>query len=78
MRDRIKFSRRASKKKTMKLVAFTALLSATLLAAPSTGPEIGTKAPAFEGRDQNGVTHTLASVLGPKGAIVVFYRSADW
>jgi hypothetical protein len=29
-------------------------------------------------RDQNGVSHTLASMLGPKGAILVFYRSADW
>jgi hypothetical protein len=63
---------------SMKWIALTALLAATLVAAPPTGPEIGTKAPAFEGRDQNGVTHTLPSLSGPKGAIVVFYRSADW
>ena len=62
----------------MKWLALTALMTAALVAAPRTGPEIGSKAPAFEGRDQNGVTHTLSSVLGPKGAIVVFYRSADW
>ena len=28
--------------------------------------------------DQNGTTRTLKSVLGPKGAILVFFRSADW
>ncbi len=34
--------------------------------------------PAFEAPDQNGKMHTLKSLLGPKGAVLVFYRSADW
>ncbi len=62
----------------MKLLRLFAAAAMTLSAAPKTGPEVGTKAPAFAGRDQNGVERTLSSVLGPKGAIVVFYRSADW
>jgi hypothetical protein len=62
----------------MKLLGLIAVLAGVLAAATPTGPEIGTKAPAFELRDQNGATHTLASLLGPKGAILVLYRSADW
>ena len=42
------------------------------------GPQVGTTMPAFEGVDQFGARHTLASVYGPKGAMVVFFRSADW
>jgi AhpC/TSA family len=62
----------------MKWLSVFAVFSTALLAAPATGPAVGAKAPAFEARDQNGVSHTLASFLGPKGAILVFYRSADW
>jgi hypothetical protein len=29
-------------------------------------------------KDQNGKTWTLQSIIGPKGAMLVFYRSADW
>jgi hypothetical protein len=53
-------------------------LSASLLAAVKTGPEVGSPMPPFEARDQNGKSHTLQSLLGPKGAVLVFYRSADW
>jgi hypothetical protein len=42
------------------------------------GPQPGTTAPTFAAPDQNGRTHTLQSILGPKGAMVVFSRSADW
>jgi AhpC/TSA family len=62
----------------MKWLTVFAVFSTALLAAPPTGPAVGAQAPAFEARDQNGVSHTLASFLGPKGAILVFYRSADW
>lgn len=62
----------------MKLLGLFAAFAGILAAATPTGPEIGTKAPEFELRDQNGVSHTLASLLGQKGAILVFYRSADW
>lgn len=42
------------------------------------GPPIGAVVPAFSGTDQFGKPHTLASVMGPKGAMLVFFRSADW
>ena len=43
-----------------------------------TGPTVGQQVPAFSAKDQEGRTQTLKSVMGPKGAILVFFRSADW
>jgi AhpC/TSA family len=42
------------------------------------GPKVGDIAPDFEAPDQQGVPRRLSSLLGPKGAMLVFYRSADW
>jgi cytochrome oxidase Cu insertion factor (SCO1/SenC/PrrC family) len=42
------------------------------------GPQVGEQAPDFSLKDQNGKTWTLHSIMGPKGAMLVFYRSADW
>lgn len=42
------------------------------------GPQIGQRVPDFNLRDQTGKPRTLASVMGPKGAMLVFLRSADW
>ena len=42
------------------------------------GPDVGAAIPQFSAADQNGVTRTLDQVKGPKGTMVVFYRSADW
>ena len=42
------------------------------------GPQVGAKVPDFSLADQNGRVHTLKSILGPKGAVLVFFRSADW
>jgi hypothetical protein len=42
------------------------------------GPQVGAPVPAFSGIDQFGKPHTLASTYGPKGAMLVFFRSADW
>jgi hypothetical protein len=42
------------------------------------GPQVGSVAPAFAGIDQFGKSRTLASSYGPKGAMLVFFRSADW
>lgn len=42
------------------------------------GPQPGERVPDFSAVDQNGRAHTLQSLLGPKGAMLVFYRSADW
>ena len=43
-----------------------------------TGPAAGSPAPDFSALDQAGRTQTLRSIMGPKGAMLVFYRSADW
>ena len=43
-----------------------------------TGPEVGQQVPAFSAPDQEGRNQTLKSIMGPKGAMLVFFRSADW
>ena len=57
-----------------------AIAAAALIAqaAVTTGPEIGQAVPPFSMADQTGATQTLKSVMGPKGVLLVFYRSADW
>jgi hypothetical protein len=42
------------------------------------GPLVGQKVPEFSGTDQQGRSHTLQSSLSAKGAMLVFFRSADW
>ena len=54
------------------------LLLATFASGAPTGPTVGAKAYDFELKDQKGVQRNLTSVLGPKGALLVFYRSCDW
>ncbi len=55
-----------------------ALAALVPLAAEEYGVPKGSKMPAFELPDQNGKPHTLQSILGPNGAMLVFFRSADW
>src|SRR5713101_172865 len=42
------------------------------------GSQVGERVPDVSLRDQNGKVWTLRSIMGPKGAMLVFYRSADW
>ena len=56
------------------LVAVAALYGQSI----KTGPAAGTPVPDFSAVDQAGRTQTLKSIMGPKGALLVFYRSADW
>jgi hypothetical protein len=42
------------------------------------GPTVGETVPDFAAPDQHGTTRRLSALLGPKGALLVFYRSADW
>jgi hypothetical protein len=42
------------------------------------GPQVGQRVPEFHLQDQNGKYWTGESIVGPKGAMLVFYRSADW
>ena len=44
----------------------------------SVGPKIGERVPQFTLRDQTGAERSLTSIMGPKGAMLVFFRSADW
>jgi peroxiredoxin len=43
-----------------------------------TGVAVGEKIPPFEALDQNGRSWTFDSIKGPNGAVLLFYRSADW
>lgn len=42
------------------------------------GPQVGTRVPDFSLIDQRGQPRTLSSLMGPRGLMLVFYRSADW
>lgn len=42
------------------------------------GLRTGQKAPDFSAPDQFGKTQTLETLRGPKGTVLLFYRSADW
>jgi hypothetical protein len=43
-----------------------------------TGPETGSIIPQFSLPDQNGKMVDFDTVAGPKGALILFHRSADW
>lgn len=71
--------------KTMRSALFAASLAliaqATLTPATDVsklGPQTGSTVPAFSAADQHGRMQTLSSIQGPKGAMLVFSRSADW
>ncbi len=64
-------------------VAWIALAAQSKAAgqAPPRGIEplrTGTPAPAFVLTDQFGREQSSASLKGPKGTILLFFRSADW
>ena len=42
------------------------------------GPQVRAPVPPFAGVVQFGKRRTLASTYGPKGTMLVFFRSADW
>jgi hypothetical protein len=67
------------------------LVAAVLAAAPvgaqaprtpidvsTLGPQVGEQVPDFSLPDQAGRVWTRQSIVGPKGAMLVFVRSADW
>jgi len=62
-------------RRTLCLIVFA---SALLGQKISTGPEVGSIVPEFAAPDQAGRMQTLKSIMGPKGAMLVFVRSADW
>jgi cytochrome oxidase Cu insertion factor (SCO1/SenC/PrrC family) len=42
------------------------------------GPQVGERVPDFSLTDHQGRTQTLETLMGPSGAMLVFFRSADW
>ena len=61
------------------LPALVALLGATVTAqSPAGGLSPGSRIPSFSLKDQNGTPRSFAEIRGPNGALLVFYRSADW
>ncbi len=54
-------------------------IATSATAADELGPAVGTKAPEIGNpADQTGKTRDFASLLGEKGVVLVFYRSAFW
>jgi hypothetical protein len=42
------------------------------------GLAVGTRVPDFAALDQDGGSRSLYNLMGPKGLMLVFFRSADW
>ena len=57
---------------------FAAILAAQAPDPQTLGPKVGAPVPDFRLADQRGVERSLRSTFGPKGAVLVFFRSADW
>ncbi|HEV8299206.1 MAG TPA: hypothetical protein VGQ20_17985 [Acidimicrobiales bacterium] len=47
-------------------------------ANPQSGPDIGETTPDFALPDQHGRPRTRAELMGERGLLLVFARSADW
>lgn len=60
------------------LVSWAAAQTAQVVDTATLGPQVGAVVPPLAGVDQFGKPRTLASITGPKGAMLVFFRSADW
>ena len=63
------------------VAAVALIFGAEVLAqkAPDTpGPTVGARVPDFQLSDQAGANRSLQSLMGPKGLMLVFFRSADW
>lgn len=72
---------------THRLLLACALLMVSVAATAQTpppldiqrqGPQVGARVPAFSGVDQFGKRQTLETALKADGAMLVFFRSADW
>lgn len=51
---------------------------ATRIDVSKLGPQVGERVPDFSLKDQTGKTQTLQSIIGRRGAVLVFVRSTDW
>ena len=62
----------------LRVMLMPAILASFGQAGTKTGPAVGERIPQFWLPDQNGRVVDLKTISGPKGAMLVFYRSADW
>jgi hypothetical protein len=46
--------------------------------AAELGPSLGQPLPAFQALDQDARPRSFENLRGPKGLVLVFFRSADW
>lgn len=60
------------------LAATPAAQQAPPLSVDRMGPQTGERVPDWSGSDQFGRSQTLTSVMRERGAMLVFFRSADW
>ena len=60
------------------LVRMPAIAQRQKINVSKLGPQVGEHVPDFSLKDQTGKVWTLQSIMGPKGAMLVFIRSADW
>ena len=67
-----------AKRLLIEVAIWTLLIAALRGQIIKTGPGVGQQVPAFSVQDQEGRNQTLKSIMGPKGAMLVFFRSADW
>jgi len=63
---------------SIRLTQLVLYLCGSAVGAVNSGPPVGAPIPNFALLDQNGKRQTLGSIAGPKGAMLVFFRSADW
>jgi hypothetical protein len=54
------------------------ILRVAFVGPMSIGLSVGDKAPAFSTHDQFGKLQTLDLLKGKNGAVLLFFRSADW
>ncbi len=57
---------------------FVSLTSSAEMKSIQAGPEVGEKIQSLNLRDQFNGRQQLDNIMGPKGAVIVLFRSADW
>lgn len=53
-------------------------ISSNAVAQKMPGIAAGEPAPSFQAQDEREKQQTLSSLMGPKGLVLLFFRSADW
>lgn len=71
------FAEKLAKHQKISPALFHALVAATNHGVTS-GPAVGQKVPDFSLPDENGRRSTLHQLMGSRGLLLVFLRSADW